>query len=165
MSLTKKLGVTSAFVFSALLLANAVDSRKDLEQTPLNVKVLPQLETLSMSGTQQLDAKTAAEVKLHLESKLPGMHISEIAQSPLSGFYQAFFGGELIYVSSDGQYIFTGNMLELAEGRPINHTQLAMAQQDAKQAPMRAETIAQVNESDMVVFKAKQEQYVITVFY
>jgi thiol:disulfide interchange protein DsbC len=164
MSLTKKLGVSSAFVFSALLLANAMASRKDMEQAPVTEQKIAQLETLSTKSESQLSAKTAAEVKVLLEKKLPGMQISEISPSPLTGFYQAFFGNELIYVSNNGQYIFTGNMLELADGRPINHTQIAIAQQDAKQAPMRAETIAQIDESDMVVFKAKEEKHVITVF-
>ncbi len=164
MSLTKNIGVTTAFVFSALLLAYAIDSRSTLEEIlPLTNKKhqsLKETNTLVNNG----GPKTAAEVKLLLEKKLPGMQIDDIEASPMAGFYQAFFGGELIYVSSDAEFIFTGNMLQLAKDSPINHTQLAMTQQDAKKAPMRANTLAQIDEEDMVVFRAEDEKFVITVF-
>ena len=168
MSLTKKIGISGAFVFSALLLVNAIDSRRFLENNPASQKSELQFKALTNDGDNVVNLSgkplSAIEVKGLLELKLPGMIIVDIEQSPLSDFYQAFFGSELIYVSKDGQYIFTGNMLELAKERPINHTQLAMAKQDAKQAPMRADTIAQLNESDMVVFKAAEEKFVVTVF-
>lgn len=163
MSLTKTIGVSGALIFSAVLLANGVNSRKSLDQeTPTQITAAD--TSMVVHSISSDNHKSAAEVKLHLENKLPGMQIDTIEQSPLDGFYQAFFAGELIYISKDGEYLFTGNLLELAGGRPVNHSQLAIAAQDAKKAPMRAASIAEIDESDMVLFKAKNEEFVVTVF-
>ena len=156
MSLTKKIGVSSALVFSAILLANAIESRKSLDMKPATIEAT----LISASKTH----KSLSEVKLLVEQRLPGIQITDIELSPLEGFYQAFFAGEMVYISNDAQFIFTGKMLELAESGPIDHSQLALAEQDLKRAPMRAKTIAQIKESDMVVFKAKEEKFVISVF-
>jgi len=170
MSLTKKLGVSGAFVFSALLLANAMESRESLADISIantsvvEGKVAPQIDVLKPVNPLMNSLLSANEVAQLLEQRLPGIKIRNIEKSPQTGFYQAFFGSEVIYVSENGQYLFTGNMLELAEAGPINHTQLAVAQQDAKQAPFRAESIAQLAETDMVVFKAAKEKFVISVF-
>ncbi|MGX5174442.1 DsbC family protein [Aliikangiella sp. IMCC44653] len=107
-------------------------------------------------GQQALIAK--------LEAKLPGLEIADMTQSPVEGFYQAYYAGQLLYVSADGQFIFTGILMELAEDAPINHGQIAIAQFEARKAPMRAAEIKALNEQDMVVFKAENEQHVITVF-
>ncbi|TQV76781.1 DsbC family protein [Aliikangiella marina] len=110
------------------------------------------------------DAAKLAMLKSRLESKLQGIDINDIEKSPLEGFYQVFFSGQVLYVTEDGQYLFTGNLLELAEQAPINHTELAVAALEQKQAPMRKQVLASIDEKDMVIFRAKDEKHVITVF-
>lgn len=166
MSLTKKVGVTSAIIFSAALLATSIQSRKsmDAEVTPAANNVASITTATKVHQVDPANVKSPQEVKLYLEEKLKGMQITDIEQSPLEGFYQVFYAGELLYVSNDGEFLFTGKLLELADGRPVNHSQLAIAKQDAKQAPLRAKAIAGIDESEMVVFKAKDEKFAVTVF-
>jgi thiol:disulfide interchange protein DsbC len=175
MSLTKKIGVTSAFIFSSLLLLNAIDNREQLDQTNMKQRLKTDKPKLVLQNNSneplvesekmvKADAMPIKTVKSAIEAKLPGIEISHIEQSPIANYYQAFFNNEMIYVSADGRFIFTGNLIELSEQAPINHTQAAIANRDARQAPMRAETIAQLDESDMVVFKATNEKHVITIF-
>lgn len=116
------------------------------------------------SGSSEDLAETKKRLIAALEDKFPRMEIDDIEPSPLAGFYQVFFADQLLYLSEDGEYLFTGNLLELADDRPINHSEQAMARLEAKKAPMRKETIDSLNESDMVVFKAPEEKYVINVF-
>jgi len=103
-------------------------------------------------------------IKTLLEQKLPGIDISGVEPSPKEGIYQAFYNGQLLYISSDGQFLFTGNMLGLSGEQPVNHTDKAMSAKSAELSPQRAATIASIKEDDMVVFKADKEEYAITVF-
>ncbi len=132
-------------LFGGLVVLGMV-SRQNITELPMNGEL----------STEEL-------VKV-LEKKLPGVEISSIEKSPIEGFYQVFFDGQLIYLSKNGQYVFTGNLLELTMGSPVNLSQAAKDNEDAKMAPLRAELINDVNESDMVIYRAKDEKHVITVF-
>jgi len=164
MSKTQIFGVITALLIAALLLFYGVHSNQNLTQSlafAQSKKVSQSMTDKPLSGEQQ---QRLEMLKAELESKLPGIQIDAIEPSPMPGFYQAFFGGELVYVSADGQFLFTGNMLELAEGNPVNHSQRAIARNEQRQAPVRAATIANIDESEMVVFRAADEKYVVTVF-
>ncbi|MCW8998646.1 MAG: DsbC family protein, partial [Kangiellaceae bacterium] len=158
MSLMRNIGVAGALAGCALLVTFGMVSRESLNHQS------------EMSGADNVSwentggALSAEELKQMLEKKLPGLEVDEIEPSPAEGYYQVFYAGELMYISENGQFIFTGNMLELTEERPINHSQRAIVELDRKRAPMRAEVLAQVDEADMVVFEAPQEKYQVTIF-
>ncbi len=103
-------------------------------------------------------------IKQKLEKSLPGMGITDIEQSPYDGLYQVFYNGQILYVSKDGKFLMTGNLLEIRLGQPVNHTEISMAKKAAESAPERVSTIASIDEADMVIFKAEDEKYAITVF-
>ena len=124
----------------------------------------PAVEAYTKAPDNQDSDPKLAILKAQLESKLRGIEINDIEKSPLAGFYQVFFSGEVLYVTEDGQFLFTGNLLELAENAPVNHTEMAVAALEAKQAPKRQQVLASINEDDMVIFKAPDEKHVITVF-
>jgi len=160
MSLKHTLSAFGAVILGAALIYSGVATRESL--------VTEQARSPSShqkSGDMTDSDKAAMQsLKASLEDKLPGIEIADIAESPLEGFYQVFFSGQLLYVSADGMFVFTGNLLELADEAPINHSMEAIAEMEARQAPARAKVIAAIDESDMVVFKAPEEKHVITVF-
>ncbi len=104
------------------------------------------------------------EIKQKLTRELEGIQISDVSISPVEGFYQVFYGAQVLYVSFDGNYLFTGNLLSLAGPQIVNLTNDAIDEKAAQLAPQRAKTIAAIDESDMVIFKAANEKYKITVF-
>ncbi|WP_444994410.1 thioredoxin fold domain-containing protein [Aliikangiella sp. IMCC44359] len=164
MSLTQKLGALAAFALlstSFYLGVYSHDSISTMEES--NETSLAGLQNKTENMLDKNSSK-AMQLKAQLEQKLPGIEISDIEISPINGFYQAFYSGQLLYVSEDGKFIFTGNLLELAEQQPINHSQQAITNFATKNAPMRAKAIAAIDESDMVIFRAKEEKYVVTVF-
>ena len=111
------------------------------------------------------DELSPEAIKSLLEEKLPGIEVSSVEPSPKEGIYQVFYNGQILYVSTDGQFLFTGNLLGLAEDEPVNHTEAAVFAKAAELSPQRAATIASIKEEDMVVFKAdNKEEYVVTVF-
>jgi len=122
---------------------------------------------LFASETVVVDSKqilTEEEVKQKLTQRLQGIQITDVSLSPMEGFYQVFFGSQILYVSYDGNFIFTGNLLNLSGPKLANLTNDAIDMKAAELAPQRAATIAALKETDMVVFKADDEKYKITVF-
>jgi thiol:disulfide interchange protein DsbC len=106
----------------------------------------------------------AEQIQAHLENKLQGIQIESVEPSPIESMYQVFYNGQVLYVTSDGNHILSGNLLGLTENEPVNLTERAVTAKAAERSPQRAATIAKIDEEDMVVFKAEQEKYAITVF-
>ncbi len=117
--------------------------------------------TKSSEVAEHLDA---VQIKSHLEKKLEGIQIESVEQSPVEGFYQVFYSGQVLYVSFDGNYILSGNLLGLTDDQLVNLTERAVTAKAAERSPQRAAVIASMKEDDMVVFKAEEEKYAITVF-
>ncbi len=120
-----------------------------------------QTATQPLAGESDLSPEA---IKIMLEKKLPGIEITSVEPSPQEGTYQVFYGGQIIYVSTDGKFLFTGNMLGMSGDDPINHTDEAVAAKASELSPQRAAMIASLKEDDMVIFKAEKEEYAITVF-
>ncbi len=178
---TKKLIVFALMALLALIFFLGFESRNashssDLNTTDLNssapnnkqsesAEVIPSESKVQdrVEVQEETHTKTPEQIKLALESKL-NVEVDSIEKSPIDGFYQAFLNGDLVYISSTGHHLMAGNLLDLTKQRPINLSQIAIQKQEAKLAPKRAELIANVNEADMVVYKAKQEKYEITIF-
>jgi thiol:disulfide interchange protein DsbC len=104
------------------------------------------------------------DTKQLLSSKLGKMEIDQLSNSTFPGFYEAFIGGELLYVAKDGKYIISGDILDIEGTAPINLTASSKERRDALRSPIRAKVISEIDKSDMVIFEAPQEKYAITVF-
>ncbi|MET1253519.1 thioredoxin fold domain-containing protein [Aliikangiella maris] len=160
MSLTKNIGVIATLGLVAGLAFLGAQSQKQLAENSTRPLVAYQNKTQDMLSV----SPEAQALKNMLEEKLPGIEINDIEKSPVEGFYQVFYSGQLLYVSDNGQYLFMGNLLELAEGSPVNHSQDALDNFQNRLSPMRAQAIASLKEADMVIYRAKDEKHVITVF-
>jgi len=126
-----------------------------------------QLFDLNKDGNSVVKGKAELSpdaIKILLEKKLEGIQISSVEASPREGIYQAFYGGQVLYVSTDGQHIFTGNLLGFEGNKPVNLTEKAISAKASELSPQRAKTIAAIKDEDMVVFKAENEEYVISIF-
>lgn len=53
----------------------------------------------------------------HLTSRLPNAKFGEPEAMPLIGIYRLSMDKNIIYVSSDGRYVFLGDMVDLVSGR------------------------------------------------
>ncbi|MCF6194166.1 MAG: thioredoxin fold domain-containing protein [Kangiellaceae bacterium] len=150
--------ITMLFLLVSMLAVSACS-----EESPLVSKTIA--ETLvSVNKVKQGEALTPEAIKIILEKKLPGIKISGIEPSPKEGIFQVFYNGQILYVTDDGEFVFTGNLLGLIENGPVNLTEEAMMLKSSELAPERAKVIAAISEKDMVVFKAKDEKHVISVF-
>ena len=79
-----------------------------------------------------------------------------INPTPVPGIFEAKFGMELIYVSADGRYFFSGDLIDGS-----SRTNLS----EQSRTTERKAALAKIEEKDAVTFKAKGEQkHLLTVF-
>lgn len=79
-----------------------------------------------------------------------------IKPTPVNGVYEAKFGTELIYVSADGRYFFSGDLIDGSSRTNLSEQSRTVERKDM---------LAKVADKDAVIFKAKGEQkHLLTVF-
>ncbi len=90
---------------------------------------------------------------------LPGTHAQGgpdgVAPTPIPGIVEVRRGADIVYMSQDGKYVFTGDLYRVA-----NHEDLT----EVRRRELRRSLIDAVPESQMVVFSPPHPKYSVTVF-
>jgi len=109
-------------------------------------------------AAETVDSAEVVEAKItELKAKLKGKFRSEptsVKKSQLPNIFEVMYGTEVVYFSEDGNYFLAGDMIELDTRKNLSDI--------AKQSIRKKMLEAQDNKP--VVFKAKQERHVLTVF-
>lgn len=84
-------------------------------------------------------------IKQKLGERLPDINIGSLEKSAIEGLYELITDGEIYYVSSDGDYIVDGDMIDLA-----TRTNLT----SARKGKIHMGLINAVDEKDMLVYAA-----------
>ncbi len=100
-------------------------------------------------------ADDMAQVRAAVSKIVPGMAPDSIVKSSVPGFYEVTYGAEVIYVSSDGRYLFNGNVVDLKSGKNLT---------EDKRGQGRLKLISGVDEKSMITFSPKEVKHRITVF-
>ncbi|MGI2174723.1 bifunctional protein-disulfide isomerase/oxidoreductase DsbC [Shewanella ulleungensis] len=108
----------------------------------------------AVSAAPASDVSNESALKQKLTDTL-GVNVSLIQSSPVDGLYQVLTDRGVLYVTKDGTKLFHGNLYDMEQGMK-NLTEAALA------GP-RLEMLKPF-EKDMLVYKAKDEKHVITVF-
>jgi thiol:disulfide interchange protein DsbC len=90
-----------------------------------------------------------------VSARISGSRPEDFRATPVSGIYEYRHGAEIIYVTEDGRYAFTGDLFSMAER--VNIT-------EARRKELRQKLLADVPESSMVIFPAAHPKFTITVF-
>lgn len=90
-----------------------------------------------------------------VSARIAGSKPEEFRTTPVAGMFEYRHGAEIIYVTQDGRYAFTGDLFSM--GDRVNIT-------EARRKELRLKLLADVPESSMVIFAAQQPKYTITVF-
>jgi len=108
---------------------------------------------LSMTGLAQADDN--AEMKSKLEAMMPGIVIDSLQSVDNTGLYEAVLEGEIVYFSQDARYAFQGDVINLETRDNITEN---------KRVVLRKNTLASLNESDMIIYEPKETKHTLTVF-
>jgi thiol:disulfide interchange protein DsbC len=96
-----------------------------------------------------------ADVRARVVAKLPGAKPQDVALSPIPGLYEVTMGGMIVYVSSDGKHLLSGNVYDLD-----TQENLTAARRNA----VRAKALAAVKEDQMIIFGPANPKMTVTVF-
>jgi len=82
--------------------------------------------------------------KEQLASRLNGVAVEDISDSPLPGIYQVSIGAQVAYVTKDGRYIIRGDIYDAETSANVSEETRASA---------RVEMLNSVDPASMIVFK------------
>jgi thiol:disulfide interchange protein DsbC len=93
-----------------------------------------------------------------LSSAVPGLKISSVRESEAKGLYEVKSNnGDIIYTTSDGQFLLTGDLLRVTSNGIANVTEEARAGE-------RRKTMDSYGEAGVISYKASNEKAVVDVF-
>lgn len=107
---------------------------------------------------------TPEQITKLLEAKFPQASIQNVGTSELEGLYYLMLEGELYYISKNGKHLIKGQLLDISQPEIVNLSRQTTAKIESLKSPMRKAEIAKLDEKDMVIFKAPNEKYKITIF-
>ena len=96
-----------------------------------------------------------AKLTKNLSGIIPADANYQISKTPVPGLFEVDFGDYFVYITSDGQHIVKGDIINMATN--VNVT-------DTKRATSRLKSLSVVGEKDMVVYPAKNKKTSMTVF-
>ncbi|MFT6218527.1 MAG: thiol:disulfide interchange protein DsbC [Cycloclasticus pugetii] len=96
-----------------------------------------------------------ASVVTGLSKVIPNITENHVSKTPIEGLYQVLIGARVVYASEDGRYILQGEMVDLVSRENMTDSALKTARQSE---------MAKIDEKKMIVFPAKNEKHVITIF-
>jgi thiol:disulfide interchange protein DsbC len=107
-------------------------------------------ETISKGDDEKLKS-----IRADLIQKLPGIPPEAINLTPVEGLVQITNGVEVFYLSTDGRYLIQGSMIDIP-----GKTNLT----EAVQTELRADYMAKLPLSEMIVFSPEKPKHTVTVF-
>ncbi|WP_407276181.1 DsbC family protein [Halothiobacillus sp. DCM-1] len=102
----------------------------------------------SMAAVPVVLADAAADeqaIRSSLAQNMPDLPIQSVTPTPVKGLYQVISGGQIAYVTADGQFLLAGSLLDLK-----NHVNLTEQVRDKQ----RLELLKTVPASHKIIFPA-----------
>jgi len=121
------------------------------------LKALTVALTMLGTATPALAESDMQAIKRKIAERLPGASVDHIAPSPVTGMYEVGVnGGDVVYVSADGRYLFSGTLIDLVTQENLTERMLA---------GQRLKTLNSVPEDSMIVYEPESEvKHTLTTF-
>lgn len=113
------------------------------------------LTAVANGGISPLSPNRAASAPASPAASAVGGAPDGVAPTPIPGIVEVRRGADIVYMTSDGKYVFTGDLYQVS-----THQNLT----EARQRELRRALIESVPESQMVVFSPPHPKYTVTVF-
>lgn len=98
---------------------------------------------------------SASPETLHAVAVSAGVKPENVQTTPVPGIFEVLRGSDILYMTRDGQYAFTGDLYQVPTRANLT---------EVHRREMRRKLIEAVPESRMVVFSPPQPKYTVTVF-
>ncbi|MDH3694117.1 MAG: DsbC family protein [Gammaproteobacteria bacterium] len=90
-----------------------------------------------------------------IQKFLPGIDTNSIKKSPVSGLYEAVYGMNVLYVSSDGRFLVQGDVFDVDQTQNLT---------EQRRKAIRVGAIEDLGESSMIIFSPEEVTSKITIF-
>lgn len=100
------------------------------------------------------DAELQA-VKERLGKAFPGLSDEDIKRTPVEGLFEVSRGLSFGYVTEDGKYFLDGDLVDIERGESLTEN---------SRKSLRLKALDELGDDKMIVFPAKNEKHVVTVF-
>ena len=115
----------------------------------LNLRILLAAAPLLMLSAAQ------AGPKEDIAAMVPGLTVDDVTESPIPGVYEVVVGGQIVYITGDKRYLLKGEIVDLTTNQSVT---------EARRSSVRLQQMAQVKESEMIIFEPENPKHTITVF-
>lgn len=90
-----------------------------------------------------------------LRGILPDVEVTQVRPSPLTGIYEVSLGPKILYMSEDGRFVFSGDLMDLQERRNLS---------EERRSEARLEAFARSGTDRMIEFGPKNPKHVMYVY-
>lgn len=119
-------------------------------------RTLPGLVIGALSMNMAIADETTDKIQKKLNEIIPSAPTAQISESPVEGLYQVIVGPNVIYMTADTEFLFNGNLIDLATRENLTES----AKNEA-----RKQTLEAIPTESMIEFPAKGDtKATITVF-
>jgi thiol:disulfide interchange protein DsbC len=102
----------------------------------------------------QSKASPAPDPRVEVANRI-GARVDELRATPIPGVYELTRGFDIAYVTADGKYAFSGDLIELNGSNNLT---------EERRRDLRIKAIDAFPENQMLIFAPKQPKYTVTVF-
>lgn len=122
----------------------------------MNRKVIYGLILAAVTSAAVADDKIPEGLAKTLQKSMPGLSIDSLRATPIPGMFELVSGGEVAYVSADGNHMIQGTLYNVPKRKNLTENSLSIG----RQAAMKT-----LDAGSLIVYPAKGEvKHTITVF-
>ena len=104
----------------------------------------------AVAGEQEIK-----QVKAELVRSFPELSAATIKPAPASGLYEVVLDAQVLYTSSDGKYLFMGDLIDVGPRKNLT---------EERRAAIREQLLNAVGEENMIVMGPEKPKRTLTVF-
>ncbi len=97
-----------------------IDNSESKALTDRDHETVQEQSTNQSADVKIADSISRTDLLRHLSKRLPESKLGDPQETPLKGIYRILLDDKTIYISSDGRYVFLGDMVDLVSGRNIS---------------------------------------------
>ncbi len=113
------------------------------------------IRTLLAAAPLLLLSPAQAGPKEDIAGMVPGLTADDVTESPIPGVYEVVVGGQIVYITGDKRYLIKGEIVDLSTNESVT---------ESRRSSVRLQQMAQVKESEMIIFEPENPKHTITVF-
>src|SRR5215469_10041961 len=98
-------------------------------------------------------APTQADPRAAVAAHIPGARVEELHATAIPGIYELTRGSEIVYVTADGKYALTGDLVDLTTNNNLT---------EQRRRELRVKALGAFPESEMLIFGPKDPKYTVT---